>query len=161
MKVLEYGTTGVVVKSSGRKIDNLVYLIIEYFQGISLFELCKGFGKFRDDIGRLFLTQIIDVLAYLNSKGAVHRNLKLENIQVDMNLNIKLFDFGYATFNNTHRLNTMKGTVPYMAPEIIEGKTYDGPKADIFSAGVILFIMMQGIFPFNSAHKSDPYFQSL
>jgi len=52
----------------------------------------------------------------------------------------------------------MRGTLPYMAPEIIRRKTYDGAKADIFSVGVILFIMMHGIFPFNSASSHDVYY---
>ena len=115
-------------------------------------------GNMREDLGRLFLSQVIDVLSYLNEKGAVHRNLKLENIYVDNNLNIKLFDFGYATFTDINNLSSLRGTLPYMAPEVIYRKRYDGSKADIFSVGVILFIMMQGIFPFNSATHDDVYY---
>lgn len=151
VKIIEYGSDGKVVKASGRIKDNLVYVVLEYFNGKTLFEMCNGFGKMKEEVGRLFLTQMIDVLSYMNEKGAVHRNLKLENIYVDNQLNIKLFDFGYATFTDVKRLSCVRGTLPYMAPEIIERKTYDGTKADIFSTGVILFIMMQGIFPFNSA----------
>lgn len=62
---------------------------------------------------------MIDVLKYMNDKGAVHRNLKLENIYVDNSLNIKLFDFGYATINSINKLPNQRGTLPYMAPEII------------------------------------------
>jgi 5'-AMP-activated protein kinase catalytic alpha subunit len=105
---------------------------------------------------------MIDVLSYISEKGAVHRNLKLENIFVDNNLNIKLFDFGYASINNIDRLKNQRGTLPYMAPEILEQKkAYDGIKADIFSCGVILFILMQGIFPFNQATSADPYYNQI
>ena len=91
----------------------------------------------------------------------MHRNLKLENIYVDQSLNIKLFDFGYASHSNATRLSSTRGTVPYMAPEIISRLVYDGRKSDVFSVGVILFIMMQGIFPFTAASPGDQYFNCL
>lgn len=78
----------------------------------------------------------------------MHRDLKLENILVDDQLNLKVADFGFATFRNIHSLNSFRGSKTYMAPEIKYCKTYDGMQIDIFSMGVILFIIVQGIFPF-------------
>ena len=72
----------------------------------------------------------------------VHRDLKLENILVDENMNLKVADFGFATFKHVNKLQSYRGTMTYMAPEIKEGKTYDGRQIDIFSTGVILFIIV-------------------
>jgi serine/threonine protein kinase len=103
---------------------------------------------------------MVDVLSYMQSKNVVHRDLKLENILVDEQLNLKVADFGFATYKKINALNSYRGTMTYMAPEIKEGKTYDGKKIDIFSTGVILFIIVLGIFPFKEA-KKDEYFYSL
>lgn len=86
--------------------------------------------------------------------------MKLENILVDKNMNLKVADFGFATYKKINKLNSYRGTMTYMAPEIKEGKTYDGKQVDIFSTAVILFIIVQGIFPFKEA-KKDEYFYNL
>lgn len=104
--------------------------------------------------------QMMDVLHYMHGKGVVHRDLKLENILVDDQMNLKVADFGFATFRKIHTLKSYRGTMTYMAPEIKEGKTYDGQHIDMFSVGVILFIIVQGIFPFKEA-KKDEYFYNL
>lgn len=90
----------------------------------------------------------------------VHRDLKLENILVDDQINLKVADFGFATYKKINKLKSYRGTMTYMAPEIKEGKQYDGRQIDIFSTGVILFIIVQGIFPFKEA-KKDEYFYNL
>ena len=103
---------------------------------------------------------MLDVLSYMHGKGVVHRDLKLENILVDDQMNLKVADFGFATFRKIHNLKSYRGTMTYMAPEIKEGKIYDGRQIDMFSTGVILFIIVQGIFPFKEA-KKDEYFYNL
>lgn len=87
-------------------------------------------------------------MEYMDKKDVAHRDLKLENLLVDENLNLKVADFGFAKNENVKQLKSYKGTHTYMAPEIREAKVYNGKKVDIFSAGVILFILTQGIFPF-------------
>jgi len=69
-------------------------------------------------------------------------------------------DFGFACYKNIDSLKSYRGTMTYMAPEIKEGKTYNGTQVDLFSMGVILFIMVQGIFPFKEARKEE-YFYNL
>jgi len=81
----------------------------------------------------------------------VHRDIKLENLLVDQNMDIKFMDFGFATNKNIDSLTQQLGTKSYMAPEIRRCKVYDGRSTDIFSMGVILFSLVMGFFPFQSA----------
>jgi serine/threonine protein kinase len=96
----------------------------------------------------------------MQSNSITHRDLKLENILIDQSLNIKIADFGFAT-ENPGMLESYKGTPVYMAPEIIQGKKYLGLKADLFSAGVILFTLARGIFPFMNSNESDQFYVHL
>lgn len=70
-------------------------------------------------------------------------------------MTIKVADFGFATYKSVSKLQSYRGTKTYMAPEIKEGKVYDGRQVDIFSVGVILFIIVMGIFPFQEAIKDE------
>ena len=126
VKIQGYGSDGYVKKPSGREIKNLVYILLEYVPGGLLFDLCQSVGGMGEDAGRFFLTQMIDVLSYMQGKGVVHRDLKLENILVDDELNLKVADFGFATYKKINKLQSYRGTMTYMAPEIKEGKVYDG-----------------------------------
>jgi len=114
-----------------------------------------------EDGGRFFLDQIITVVEYLHNKSIVHRDLKPENMLVDENLNLKVTDFGFATSKNIDALLSFRGSKRYMAPEIKEEKKYDGRKTDIFSIGVILFVLVQGIFPFREGNKDDYFYKLL
>jgi serine/threonine protein kinase len=133
--------------------------MLEYVPGGGFFDLIEQTGGLGEQGGRYFMDQLTDILAYLSSKKVAHRDLKLDNIMLDENLNLKVADFGFATYRKIGALNTYRGTKTYMAPEIKEFKVYDGRKADMFSAGVILFIIVQGIFPFNEAVKEDYYWK--
>ena len=113
-----------------------------------------------EDAGRFFALQLVDALESMHSKRVVHRDLKLENILLDPRLNLKIADFGFACYKNIDALMSYRGTMTYMAPEIKEGKQYKGTNVDMFSIGVILFIIVQGIFPFKEARKEE-YFYNL
>jgi serine/threonine protein kinase len=97
----------------------------------------------------------------MHGKGVAHRDLKLENILVDEKMNLKVADFGFATFRNVGKLKSYRGTMTYMAPEIKYGKVYDGFQVDMFSTAVILFIIVQGTFPFKEAKKDEYYYNLL
>ena len=84
----------------------------------------------------------MESLDYMHQRRVVHRDLKLENILVDDKLNLKIADFGFACYKSIDSLKSYKGTMTYMAPEIKEGKVYKGTQVDLFSLGVILFIIV-------------------
>lgn len=113
-----------------------------------------------ENVGRFLGLQMLDSIEYMHSRRLVHRDLKLENLILDHGLNLKVADFGFASFKNIDCLTSYRGTKTYMAPEIKEGKQYRGESADLFSFGVILFIIVHGIFPFKEA-KLDEYFFNL
>lgn len=161
VKIVDSGTSGHVVKPSGRHIPNLVYIVLEYVSGGLLFDVCQTLGAMGEDAGRFFLKQMISVLEHITDAGVSHRDLKLENILVDSDLNLKVADFGFATQKNITRLRSYRGTMTYMAPEIKLGKVYDGKQIDIFSTGVILYIIVHGIFPFREAKPEEFYFKLL
>lgn len=100
--------------------------MLEYVPGGIFFDLCQSVGGMGEKAGRYFMRQLADVLGYLNKKKVAHRDLKLENILVDDDLNLKVADFGFATHKHINKLRSYRGTKTYMAPEIKESKTYDG-----------------------------------
>lgn len=142
-------------------MSNILYIMIEYMTGGLLFDLCQTLGPMGEDAGRFFMTQMLDVLKYMHGIGVVHRDIKLENILLDDQMNFKLADFGFATFKNISKLKDYYGTKTYMAPEIKEGKEYDGRQVDVFALGVVLFVIVQGTFPFQEAISTDYYYDLL
>ena len=149
-----------MLKPTGRIINNLVYITMEYVEGGLLFDLCQNMGAMGEDAGRFFLHQMLNSVEYMHNLRVVHRDLKLENILIDDNMNLKIADFGFACYKSIDTLTSYRGTMTYMAPEIKLGQQYKGMEVDMFSIGVILFIIVQGIFPFKEARKEE-YFYNL
>ncbi len=166
IKLLDFGDNGQVYKpSSGRTIGGLVFIVLEYVQGgLLLFDLCQTVGAaggFGEESGRYLFTQLLDAVEHMHSRNIAHRDIKLENVLVDSkDMTLKVADFGYAA-QGTEQLRSYRGTFTYMAPEIKEGRTYDGKQADLFSVGVVLFILIRGIFPFKEARKEEFFYNLL
>lgn len=158
--IFDYGDDGKIVKASGKVKENVVYIVLEYIAGGLLFEVCQDLGPLGEDSSRVFFKEIVEAIEFMQSMSISHRDLKLENILIDQSLGIKIADFGFAT-ENPGMLDSYKGTPVYMAPEIILGKKYSGYKADIFSAGVVLFTLARGIFPFMNSNESDQFYKHL
>ena len=129
-----------------------LYLILEYVQGGELFDyLCaKGRRPVSEVLG--YFQQIICAVNYCHRFNIAHRDLKLENILIDQDGNVKVADFGMATWQDNSRGNLLRtscGSPHYAAPEIISGKPYNGASADIWSCGVILYALLAAKLPFD------------
>ncbi|XWS74430.1 hypothetical protein CRYUN_Cryun02cG0215400 [Craigia yunnanensis] len=129
-----------------------IYFVMEFIKGGELFaKVAKG--RFSEDLSRKYFQQLISAVGYCHSRGVFHRDLKLENLLVDDNGNLKVSDFGLSAVTDQIRLDgllhTLCGTPAYVAPEILTKKGYDGAKVDVWSCGVILFVLNADYLPFN------------
>ena len=130
--------------------ESKVWMALEYCPGKELYDHLLSLRRISLlECGELF-AQISGAVYYAHSMHCVHRDLKLENILLDKNGNAKLTDFGFTRECMTKTtLETVCGTTVYMAPELIERRTYDGFKIDIWSLGVILYTLITGYLPFD------------
>lgn len=119
------------------------------------FDFCKVMGSQGEEAGKFFLHQLIDALGYLHDRNVIHRDLKLENLLIDADLNIKIVDFGFAVKGNISQLKNSVGTPSYAAPEVHEERTYNGKEIDIFSLGVIIYSVVTGRKPFWYGRSND------
>ncbi|PWA64788.1 hypothetical protein CTI12_AA341570 [Artemisia annua] len=128
-----------------------IYIAMELVRGGELFsKIAKG--RLREDAARSYFQQLISAVDFCHSRGVYHRDLKPENLLLDEDGNLKVTDFGLSAFSDHLRhdglLHTTCGTPAYVAPEVIGKKGYDGAKADIWSCGVILYVLLAGFLPF-------------
>ena len=157
-------SNGIITKPNG-KIKHIDYLVFEYASNGELFDYIYFPSKgFDEQISRNIFKQIIDGLETCHISGVAHRDLKTENIILDQNWVVKIADFGYATLLNgklgNGLLETQIGTTSYAAPEILSRKQYNGIHTDIFSCGVILFVLVTGKLPFGKAFIGDVFYRN-
>ncbi|KAG0609814.1 hypothetical protein M758_7G016100 [Ceratodon purpureus] len=138
-----------------------IYIFLEFVSGGELFDKIVHQGRLNEEKSRKYFQQLIDAIEYCHSKGISHRDLKPENLLLDAHGNLKISDFGLSALPHQVRedglLHTTCGTPNYVAPEVLNNKGYDGAVADIWSCGVILFVLMAGYLPFNDVDLKSLY----
>ena len=136
-----------------------IFIVLELVDGGELFEYLLENKRLAEAEARHFLLQIVDGLGYCHSQGIFHRDLKPENLLLDLKGNIKISDFGLSTLyvggadggasdDRVELLHTTCGTPNYVAPEVLENRGYDGRQADVWSVGIVLFVLVAGYLPF-------------
>ena len=140
--------------------EEYMLIIMEYINGGNLFSFVKKRRKLSEKMAKFLFRQIILGIQHIHSKNVVHRDIKLENILIDFDNNVKICDFGIGKVleNEDELLYDKCGTPMYMAPEIIlanENNGYKGFPVDIWSSGITLYIMLSGNLPFNLKNKNN------
>ena len=137
-----------------------IYFVLEFIKGGELFaKVAKG--RFTEDLSRKYFQQLISAVGFCHSRGIFHRDLKPENLLLDENGNLKVSDFGLSAVKEQIRpdglLHTLCGTPAYVAPEILTKRGYDGATIDVWSCGVILYVLNAGYLPFNDPNLMAMY----
>ncbi|OIT37163.1 PREDICTED: CBL-interacting protein kinase 5-like [Nicotiana attenuata] len=137
-----------------------IYFAMEYVRGGELFNKVAK-GRLKEDAARKYFQQLIAAVDFCHSRGVYHRDLKPENLLLDEGGNLKVSDFGLSALLDSKRqdglLHTTCGTPAYVAPEVINKRGYDGEKADIWSCGVVLFVLLAGYLPFHDQNLMEMY----
>ncbi|KAL2085528.1 hypothetical protein ACEWY4_018848 [Coilia grayii] len=129
---------------------NMLYLVTEYAKNGEIFDYLANQGRLSEAEARRKFWQILTAVEYCHKRHIVHRDLKAENLLLDTHMNIKIADFGFGNFFRPGEpLATWCGSPPYAAPEVFEGQQYEGPQLDIWSMGVVLYVLVCGALPFD------------
>uniref|UniRef100_A0A674K2C3 non-specific serine/threonine protein kinase n=1 Tax=Terrapene triunguis TaxID=2587831 RepID=A0A674K2C3_9SAUR len=129
---------------------DMLYIVTEFAKNGEMFDHLTSNGHLSESEARKKFWQILSAVEYCHSHHIVHRDLKTENLLLDASMNIKLADFGFGNFYKSGEpLSTWCGSPPYAAPEVFEGKEYEGPHLDIWSLGVVLYVLVCGSLPFD------------
>ncbi|XP_052724598.1 CBL-interacting serine/threonine-protein kinase 9 isoform X3 [Vigna angularis] len=136
-----------------------IYIVLELINGGELFDKIAQSGRLKEDEARSYFHQLINAVDYCHSRGVYHRDLKPENLLLDSNGVLKISDFGLSTYaqKEDELLRTACGTPNYVAPEVLNDRGYVGSTSDIWSCGVILFVLMAGYLPFDEPSQMALY----
>ncbi|KAK8682573.1 hypothetical protein V6N13_054957 [Hibiscus sabdariffa] len=141
------------------KLEISAMRLVRHPNVVELFEVVKG--KLKEDAARRYFQQLISAVDFCHSRGVCHRDLKPENLLLDEYGNLKVTDFGLSALAETKQqdglLHTTCGTPAYVAPEVINRRGYNGCKSDIWSCGVILYVLLAGYLPFQDLNMMEMY----
>ncbi|XP_062188284.1 CBL-interacting protein kinase 31-like isoform X2 [Phragmites australis] len=159
MKLIQHPSVVRLYEVMGSKTR--IYIVLEYVIGGELHDIIATSGRLKEDEARRYFQQLINAVDYCHSRGVYHRDLKLENLLLDISGNLKISDFGLSAISEQVKadglLHTTCGTPNYVAPEVIDDKGYDGALADLWSCGVILFVLLAGYLPFEDDNVVSLY----
>jgi len=131
---------------------SFVQLVMDKHGDMDLFEFIDRNPIMDEGLASVIFRQVVAAIDYLHAKDILHRDIKDENIIIDHKFSCKLIDFGSATFYKSGQMfSTFYGTVEYCSPEVLKGCSYEGPELEMWSLGVLLYIIMFGENPFYDA----------
>jgi len=137
--------------------ESYVYVVLEYASKGNLFtKLIKGEKKFPERIAARYLFQLASAIGYMHARNVIHRDLKLENVLIDENDDLKICDFGWSVHTVENKRETICGTIDYLAPEIVDHVEYD-KSVDIWCLGILFYEMVYGFPPFASKSKEETF----
>lgn len=131
-------------------MTNHYYMLFEYVEGGQLLDYIVSHGSLNEKYARKFAREIASALDYCHKNNVVHRDLKIENIMINQKGEIKIIDFGLSNLYMPHHLlKTYCGSLYFAAPELLSAKPYVGPEVDVWSFGVVLYVLVCGKVPFD------------
>nr|XP_043627248.1 CBL-interacting protein kinase 32-like [Erigeron canadensis]XP_043627249.1 CBL-interacting protein kinase 32-like [Erigeron canadensis] len=159
MKLIKHPNVVRLYEVMGSKTK--IFIVLEFVTGGELFDKIVNHGRMHEDEARKYFQQLINAVDYCHSRGVYHRDLKPENLLLDSSGNLKVSDFGLSALSRQVRadglLHTTCGTPNYVAPEVLNDHGYDGATADLWSCGVILFVLLAGYLPFDDSNLMNLY----
>lgn len=181
-EVLDLSWDSGLRKKHGEAVEPAVLLVLEWAPHMELFEYV-ALERFSHPLAHAYFKQLATGLAHCHAKGVYHRDstctrvftlfcrvtpgfltVKPENLLLGHDFVLKVADFGLAILDEAATgapLVTRCGTDVYMSPEVFGRKPYTGPAADVWSAGIVLFVMLAGFPPFNHAAEGDWWFDAI
>ncbi|XP_042381780.1 CBL-interacting protein kinase 32-like isoform X1 [Zingiber officinale] len=166
MKLIKHPNVVRIYEVMGSKTK--IFIVLEFVTGGELLDKIINHGRMRESEARKYFQQLINAVDYCHSRGVYHRDLKVhhillepENLLLDAYGNLKISDFGLSALSQQVRgdglLHTACGTPNYVAPEVLNDRGYDGATADLWSCGVILFVLLAGYLPFEDSNLISLY----